>query len=366
MRAASCPVPLWHPHWCPWDAGPKPTPFTRARARTQAHEQDHAHACPAVEEIPVSVRNVPLPDHGAAGQPECVSGHLNQPLAIPGLSLPAANLPLLTLSLPRASPSLPLSIPNPPLSISSLPLSIFKADSVYFKPSLNHPSLSLVPPRLPSAPPPNFPKPTLATPSILPFTLSPPLLTISSPSPPATLSLCASHSELAASCHLGCASLWPLYSPPPALPVTPPTLLLSLLDPAATLLPLINPTVVTTDYHEIVLVMLMLILMKWLCKKCSWWPSNGPLLSLPSICNAHRDSLVNLPTDRCAWAWTHRHGRSFTHLFRHTPPLHYVLWKSVSVPHLLLEIPNFPHICLLFWLPFLLELTVNPQWSLNL
>ncbi|KAM6143999.1 melatonin-related receptor [Erethizon dorsatum] len=46
-----------------------------ARARDQVLEQDHARGCPAVEGIPMTDRNVPLPGDAAAGHPDCASGH---------------------------------------------------------------------------------------------------------------------------------------------------------------------------------------------------------------------------------------------------------------------------------------------------
>ncbi|XP_020007526.2 melatonin-related receptor [Castor canadensis] len=45
----------------------------RARARDEAREQDRARTCPAVEGIPMSVRNVPLPGDAAAGHPDRAS-----------------------------------------------------------------------------------------------------------------------------------------------------------------------------------------------------------------------------------------------------------------------------------------------------
>ncbi|XP_004646079.1 melatonin-related receptor [Octodon degus] len=47
----------------------------RARARDQDVEQDRAHRCPAVEGIPMTSRNVPLPVDTAAGHPDCASAH---------------------------------------------------------------------------------------------------------------------------------------------------------------------------------------------------------------------------------------------------------------------------------------------------
>lgn len=43
----------------------------RLQARRLAREQGCSPVCPAVEEIPMSVRNVPLPGDSSAGQPEC-------------------------------------------------------------------------------------------------------------------------------------------------------------------------------------------------------------------------------------------------------------------------------------------------------
>ncbi|KAL0588636.1 Melatonin-related receptor [Plecturocebus cupreus] len=47
----------------------------RDQAREQALEQDSPHACTAVEETPMNVRNVPLPGDAAAGHLDHVSGH---------------------------------------------------------------------------------------------------------------------------------------------------------------------------------------------------------------------------------------------------------------------------------------------------
>ncbi|KAI4545150.1 hypothetical protein MG293_005416 [Ovis ammon polii] len=173
----------------------------RARARTQAHEQDHAHACPAVEEIPMSVRNVPLPGHGAAGQPECVSGH-----------------------------------PKPASGHSSHPKPITGPSKTAISPATS------------------FPKPTTgytqhATIHSEPTTLDylEPITT--SHSKP----VIASHSELAASCHLEC-NIFDLSDPTSSPASDSSNSAASLLDPTAAAAATVNPTVVTTDYHEIVLI----------------------------------------------------------------------------------------------------------------
>ncbi|XP_037678453.1 melatonin-related receptor [Choloepus didactylus] len=76
----------------------------RDLARQQARKQDCSRACPAVEEAPVNVRNVPLPGDASAGLPKPASSHLKSATVYPK-----------------------------PVSVH------FKADSVHFKPASSCP-----------------------------------------------------------------------------------------------------------------------------------------------------------------------------------------------------------------------------------
>ncbi|XP_068819172.1 melatonin-related receptor [Capricornis sumatraensis] len=223
-----------------------------ARARAQAHEQDHAHACPTVEEIPMSVRNVPLPGHGAAGQPECVSGH-PKPASGHSRSVSARRKSASAHPKSASGQSKSATVYPKPASVHFKPSSVyFKADSVYFKPSSSHPKPVTCPSKTAISPATSFPKPTTgytqhATIHSEPTTLDylEPITT--SHSKP----VIASHSELAASCHLEC-NIFDLSDPTSSPASDSSNSAASLLDPAAAAT--VNPTVVTTDYHELVLI----------------------------------------------------------------------------------------------------------------
>ncbi|KAM9180263.1 melatonin-related receptor [Dugong dugon] len=101
----------------------------RARARDQARAQ--ARACLAVEETPMSVRNVPLPGDAAAGQPDRASG-------LPKLTTGHSKSALGHKSAAGHSKSATV-YPKPP-SVHFKPACVhFKADSVHFKPASSHP-----------------------------------------------------------------------------------------------------------------------------------------------------------------------------------------------------------------------------------
>eukprot|EP00069_Balaena_mysticetus_P009622 bmy_06465T0 len=126
--------------------------FARARARArdqardQAREQDHARACPAVEEVPMNVRNVPLPGDAAAGQPERASGH---PRPASGHSRSASahrksasghHKSVFSHSKPASGHSKSASGHPKSATVYPKPASVrFKADSVHFKPASSHP-----------------------------------------------------------------------------------------------------------------------------------------------------------------------------------------------------------------------------------
>lgn len=127
--------------------------LARARAcdqvQEQAHEQDHANSCPAVEVMPLNVQNVPLPGVAAAGQPECASGH---PKLTSGLSRPASayhksvsghyksvfNHSKIASGYPNSACGNSKSDSSHPNSATVYPKPTsahFKADSVHFKPN---------------------------------------------------------------------------------------------------------------------------------------------------------------------------------------------------------------------------------------
>ncbi|XP_032476193.1 melatonin-related receptor [Phocoena sinus] len=124
---------------------------TRDRAREQASE--HARACLAVEEMPMNVRNVPLPGDAAAGQSECASSH---PRPASGHSrsasahrTSASGHHKSVFSHSRPASGHPKSASGHSKSASGYPKSAtvypkpasvhFKADSVHFKPASVHP-----------------------------------------------------------------------------------------------------------------------------------------------------------------------------------------------------------------------------------
>ncbi|XP_068389967.1 melatonin-related receptor [Eschrichtius robustus] len=133
--------------------------FARARARArdqareQAREQGPARACPAVEEMPMNVRNVPLPGDAAGGQPERASGrptpasgHSRSASAhrksasghhksVFSHSKPASGHPKSASGHSKSASGHPKSA-----TVYPKPASVhFKADSVHFKPASSHP-----------------------------------------------------------------------------------------------------------------------------------------------------------------------------------------------------------------------------------
>ncbi|XP_004001026.1 melatonin-related receptor [Felis catus] len=272
----------------------------RARARDQAHEQDRAHACPAVEEMPMSVRNVPLPGDAAAGQPEPASGHtkpasghsraasayhksasghhksvFSHSKPASGHSKSASGHPKSATVYPK-----PASVHFKADSVHFKPASVhFKADSVHFKPASNHPK-PVTGHHIPAgshsksafSAATNYPKTT--TGYIKPATTHPEPTVADNPEPAATSHpepaiaghpgpAAASHPELTVSCHPETTAaghfecdvtdlLEPVYSPDSGSP-----------EPAASPLELAtashspDPTVITTttsDYHKIVII----------------------------------------------------------------------------------------------------------------
>ncbi|GAB5584971.1 neuropeptide FF receptor 2 isoform X1 [Prionailurus iriomotensis] len=272
----------------------------RARARDQAHEQDRAHACPAVEEMPMNVRNVPLPGDAAAGQPEPASGHtkpasghsraasayrksasghhksvFSHSKPASGHSKSASGHPKSATVYPK-----PASVHFKADSVHFKPASVhFKADSVHFKPASNHPK-PVTGHHIPAgshsksafSAATNYPKTT--TGYIKPATTHPEPTVADNPEPAATSHpepaiaghpgpAAASHPELTVSCHPETTAaghfecdvtdlLEPVYSPDSGSP-----------EPAASPLELAtashgpDPTVITTttsDYHKIVII----------------------------------------------------------------------------------------------------------------
>ncbi|XP_040323293.1 melatonin-related receptor [Herpailurus yagouaroundi] len=272
----------------------------RARARDQAHEQDRAHACPAVEEMPMNVRNVPLPGDAAAGQPEPASGHtkpasghsraasayrksasghhksvFSHSKPASGHSKSASGHPKSATVYPK-----PASVHFKADSVHFKPASVhFKADSVHFKPASNHPK-PVTGHHIPTgshsksafSAATKYPKTT--TGYIKPATTHPEPTVADNPEPAATSHpepaiaghpgpAAASHPELTVSCHPETTAaghfecdvtdlLEPVYSPDSGSP-----------EPAASPLELAtashgpDPTVITTttsDYHKIVII----------------------------------------------------------------------------------------------------------------
>ncbi|VCW66217.1 unnamed protein product [Gulo gulo] len=117
----------------------------RDQAREQAHEQDNARASPAVEEMPMSARNVPLPGDAAAGQAERASGH---PKLASGHSRSASayrksvsghHKSVFSHSKPASGHSKSVSGHPKSATVYPKPASVhFKADSVHFKPASVH------------------------------------------------------------------------------------------------------------------------------------------------------------------------------------------------------------------------------------
>ncbi|XP_006874853.1 PREDICTED: melatonin-related receptor [Chrysochloris asiatica] len=102
-----------------------------ARARARARDQAREQACPAVDESPVSVRNVPLPGDAVAGQLEHATGH-------PKL---ASRHPKSALGHKSASGHSKSATGHPKsATVYPKPPSVhFKADSVHFKSASSHP-----------------------------------------------------------------------------------------------------------------------------------------------------------------------------------------------------------------------------------
>ncbi|XP_026909213.2 melatonin-related receptor [Acinonyx jubatus] len=268
---------------------------TRARdqARDQAHEQDRAHACPAVEEMPMNVRNVPLPGDAAAGQPEPASGHTkpasghSRAASAYRKSASGHHKSVFSHSKPASGHSKSASGHPKSATVYPKPASVhFKADSVHFKPASvhfkpasNHPK-PVTGHHIPAgshsksafSTATNYPKTT--TGYIKPATTHPEPTVADNPEPAATSHpepaiaghpgpAAASHPELTVSCHPETTAashfecdvtdlLEPVYSPDSGSP-----------EPAASPLELTtashgpDPTVITTttsDYHKIVII----------------------------------------------------------------------------------------------------------------
>ncbi|XP_069320065.1 melatonin-related receptor [Eulemur rufifrons] len=113
----------------------------RARARDQAREQALARACPAVEEIPMSVRNVPLPGDAAAGHPECASGHPKpHSRSAYRKSASSHHKSVFSHSKPTSGHPKSATVYPKPVSVHFKADSVhFKGDSVHFEPASSHP-----------------------------------------------------------------------------------------------------------------------------------------------------------------------------------------------------------------------------------
>ncbi|CAI9181315.1 unnamed protein product [Rangifer tarandus platyrhynchus] len=233
----------------------------RTRARTQAREQDRAHACPAVEEIPMSVWNVPLPGHGAAGQPEHVSGHPkpasdhSRSASARRKSVSAYHKSVFSHSKPASAHPKSASGQSKSATVCPKPASVhFNPSSVYFKPSSSHPQPVTGPSKTAIGPATSFPKPTtghtqratIHSEPTTPDYLEP--IATSHPKP-----VIVSRSELAASCHLEC-DIFDLSDPTSSPASGSSDSAASLLDPTAAAAATADPSVVTTDYHEVVLI----------------------------------------------------------------------------------------------------------------
>ncbi|XP_004065065.2 melatonin-related receptor [Gorilla gorilla gorilla] len=121
----------------------------RDQAREQALEQDRAHACPAVEETPMNVRNVPLPGDAAAGHPDRASGHPkphSRSSSAYRKSASTHHKSVFSHSKAASGHLKPVSGHSKPASghpksatVYPKPASVhFKADSVHFKPASVH------------------------------------------------------------------------------------------------------------------------------------------------------------------------------------------------------------------------------------
>ncbi|KAM7045516.1 LOW QUALITY PROTEIN: melatonin-related receptor [Molossus nigricans] len=196
-----------HTHACAGDQAPE-----------QAHEQDCAHACPALEEMPINIWNIPLPDNAtpASSHPKTVTGH----------------------HIPAGSPSKSAFSP-----VTSSP----KPTTGHIKPDNSHPEPTTA----------DYPEPA-----------------ITGYPEPST----AGHSELTASYHPETTATRDLECDATDLPepsyrpaTGPPKPAANLLKPAAATDPL-NSTVVTNDsnnYHEVVVIDAEVDTDEMACEKCS-------------------------------------------------------------------------------------------------
>ncbi|XP_019566785.2 melatonin-related receptor [Rhinolophus sinicus] len=243
--------------------------------REQAHEQDRANACPAVEEMPMNVRNVPLPGDAAAGQPECASGHPkpaschSRPASAYRKSVAGHHKSVFSHSKlasghPKSACGHSRSACGHPKSanVYPKPASVhFKADSVHFIPASSHP-MPVIGHRIPagsyskSAFRPTTTQPTPITGYIKPATSLPAPTTADHPKPATTSHLepavtgypeptASCHSETSATGHLECdITDFPEPASSPATRTPEPAA--SPQEPATSTDPL-HPTVVTTD-----------------------------------------------------------------------------------------------------------------------
>ncbi|XP_045394370.1 melatonin-related receptor [Lemur catta] len=113
----------------------------RARARDQVREQALGRACPAVEEIPMSVRNVPLPGDAPAGHPECASGHPKpHSRSAYRKSASSHHKSVFSHSKPTSGHPKSATVYPKPVSVHFKANSVhFKSDSVHFEPASSHP-----------------------------------------------------------------------------------------------------------------------------------------------------------------------------------------------------------------------------------
>ncbi|KAM5196294.1 melatonin-related receptor isoform 2-T2 [Hipposideros larvatus] len=239
--------------------------------REEAHEEDRANACPAVEEIAMRAWNVPLPGDAAADQPGCASGH---PRPASGHLRPASvyrksvsGHPKAVFSHSKLASGHPKSACGHSRSACGHPKPAtvrFKADSVHFMSASSHPipvtghhisagshyksAFSLIT---------KSPKPT--TDHIKPATSLPEPTTADYPKPATTSHLepaITGHPDLTASCHPETTATGHLecditdFPEPPSSPATrTPEPADSPLEPVGVTDPL-DSTVVTTDTSD--------------------------------------------------------------------------------------------------------------------
>ncbi|KAL2768030.1 melatonin-related receptor [Daubentonia madagascariensis] len=126
----------------------------RDQAREQAREQALARACPAVQETPMNIWNVPLPGDAAAGHPERASGHpkphsrsayrksaSSHHKSVFSHSKPASGHPKPVSGHSKPTSGHPKPVSGHPKSATVYPKPVsvhFKADSVHFKPASVH------------------------------------------------------------------------------------------------------------------------------------------------------------------------------------------------------------------------------------